>query len=294
MSDQRDTWTQGIESILEEIRLNSMTISEYHKDRYYHQKGHLKYFRIPTIIFSAMNSVFSVGLQPYCAQQLISVLCCLISMVCGIISSIELFLSIQTTMENELIASKEFYLLSVDIFKMLYLERETRMINGKTYLDETYQTYCKLIENTNLVKKNMKNMITLPTVQKVLKDQNHNLILNDLSDRIINPVTNKIKSKTMKEITNLYNEETDIEKNLDNSFTAVPDLIQNNAIELISNETDVLPIPNSISINMTEFSDTDLNQVNEQNAHNISDNIIDSEINKTKRKYTKKADKILK
>jgi hypothetical protein len=62
-------------------------------------------------------------------------------------------------MENELIASKDFYLLSVDIFKILSLERGTRMINGKTYLDEIYQTYCKLIENSNIVNAEMKNMI---------------------------------------------------------------------------------------------------------------------------------------
>jgi len=62
-------------------------------------------------------------------------------------------------MENELIASKDFYLLSVDIFKILSLEPGTRMINGKVYLDETYQTYCKLIENSNIVSAEMKNMI---------------------------------------------------------------------------------------------------------------------------------------
>ena len=160
MNDLSDTWSPGIEYILEEIRLNSITISEQHKEKYYSSKGYLKYFRIPTILFSAMNSVFSVGLQPYCPQPIISLICCIISLVCGVISSVELFLSIQSTMENELIASKDFYLLSVDIFKILSLERGTRMINGKTYLDETYQTYCKLIENSNIVNAEMKNMIT--------------------------------------------------------------------------------------------------------------------------------------
>ena len=159
MNDLSDTWSPGIEYILEEIRLNSISISEHHKEKYYYSKGYLKYFRIPTILFSAMNSVFSVGLQPYCPQPIISLICCIISLVCGVISSVELFLSIQSTMENELIASKDFYLLSVDIFKILSLERATRMINGKTYLDETYQTYCKLIENSNIVNAEMKNMI---------------------------------------------------------------------------------------------------------------------------------------
>lgn len=157
--DLSDTWSPGIEYILEEIRLNSIAISEHHKEKYYYSKGYLKYFRIPTIIFSALNSVFSVGLQPYCPQPIISLICCIISLVCGVISSVELFLSIQSTMENELIASKDFYLLSVDIFKILSLEPGTRMINGKVYLDETYQTYCKLIENSNIVSAEMKNMI---------------------------------------------------------------------------------------------------------------------------------------
>lgn len=157
--DLSDTWSPGIEYILEEIRLNSIAISEHHKQKYYYSKGYLKYFRIPTIIFSALNSVFSVGLQPYCPQPIISLICCIISLVCGVISSVELFLSIQSTMENELIASKDFYLLSVDIFKILSLEPGTRMINGKVYLDETYQTYCKLIENSNIVSAEMKNMI---------------------------------------------------------------------------------------------------------------------------------------
>jgi hypothetical protein len=158
--EQSETWSPGIEFILEEIRLNSIDMSNYHKDKYYYFKGYLKYFRIPTILFSAMNSVFSVGLQPYCPQPTISLLCCLISLICGVISSIELFLSIQNTMENELTSSKDFYLLSVDVFKMLSLERNTRMVNGKIYLDETYQTYCKLIENSNLVNTEIKNMIT--------------------------------------------------------------------------------------------------------------------------------------
>lgn len=264
MSDQRDTWTPGIESILEEIRQNSMTISEYHKDRYYHQKGHLKYFRIPTIIFSAMNSVFSVGLQPYCAQQLISVLCCLISMVCGIISSIELFLSIQTTMENELIASKEFYLLSVDIFKMLYLERETRMINGKTYLDETYQTYCKLIENTNLVKKNMKNMISLPhTLPHTLPPI---------------PVPNKQITNTemIETVTKFNNESNDIENNLTKDL--IPDFI---ALESKIEE----------HLDEKEEEKEGLNEeLNEELKEELDQVILDT-IVKPKRKYTKKSDK---
>jgi len=300
MSDQKDSWTPGIESILEEIRLNSLMISEYHKERYYHQKGFLKYFRIPTIIFSAMNSVFSVGLQPYCPQPTISIICCMISMVCGIISSIELFLSIQATMENELIASKDFYLLSVDIFKMLYLERETRMVNGKAFLDETYQTYCKLIENTNLVKKNMKNMINLPTGPNIPNNQNQVTIPkmienisnfnneeNDIENNLINTLTNTLTTNTFTTntlTTNTFNKEFLIDKALEMipNFTALESKMEEH-LEKFEEKEELKE--GELKEELKEELNEELNEDDNNNAV-ISDTIV-----KPKRKYTKKSDK---
>ena len=83
------------------------------KQNYYFFKGYLKYFRVPTIILSGMNSVFSVGLQPYISQSIISVLCCSISLICGIIASLELFVGIQNMMEKKLISSENF---SIQVF----------------------------------------------------------------------------------------------------------------------------------------------------------------------------------
>ena len=100
-----------------------------------------------------MNSVFSVGLQPYVSQGIISVLCCSISLICGIISSVELFLGMQNIMEKELVSSKDFYILSSDIFKTLSIERPYRMVNGINYLENIHTKYCNLIEQCNLINK---------------------------------------------------------------------------------------------------------------------------------------------
>jgi len=54
-------WTDGIEVALNDIKHKSFYNSDYHKQNYYFFKGYLKYFRIPTIVLSGMNSVFSVG-----------------------------------------------------------------------------------------------------------------------------------------------------------------------------------------------------------------------------------------
>ena len=165
-------WSDGIEFALNEIKTKSFNNSNYHKQNYYFFKGYLKYFRIPTIILSGMNSVFSVGLQPYLPQVIISVLCCLISLICGIIASVELFLGIQNMMEKELITSKEFYILSSDIFKTLSVERKYRTLDGNIYLNNIHTKYCNLIEQCNLLNKKIENLQITNFIETDKEDKN--------------------------------------------------------------------------------------------------------------------------
>ena len=159
-------WSDDIENVLGKIRENCILMSDYHKTRYYYFKGLLKYFRIPTIILSAANSVFSVGLQPYLEQETISLITCMIALFVGVINSIELFLAIQSTMEQELTTSKDFYILSIDIYKILLLHRNHRSIDGKTFLDDKYSIYCKLFEGSQLMNKEINDrLVPLLTVK---------------------------------------------------------------------------------------------------------------------------------
>ena len=152
-------WSDDIENVLGKIRENCILMSNYHKMRYYNFKSLLKYFRIPTIILSAANSVFSVGLQPYMQQETISLITCIIALFVGIINSVELFLAIQSTMEQELTTSKDFYILSIDIYKILLLNRNHRSIDGKTFLDDKYSVYCKLFEGSQLMNKEINDRL---------------------------------------------------------------------------------------------------------------------------------------
>jgi len=164
--DDHQKWTEDFENILEKMRLNSVNLNEYHRKRYYHYKGFLKYFRVPLIFLSSGNAFISIGLQSYVNQSTISIMTCLLSMICGIITSLELYLSIQSNMENELAASKDFYILAIDIFKTLNLNRENRVSNPRSYLDEKYSHYTKLIETSNLLVKHMKDALA-PTPPKL-------------------------------------------------------------------------------------------------------------------------------
>ena len=63
-------------------------------------------------------------------------------------------------MENELVCSKDFYLLAIDIFKMLSLQANNRNIDGRNYLDEKYQIYIKLVENSALLRRKINDSLT--------------------------------------------------------------------------------------------------------------------------------------
>ena len=85
-------WTDDIDEVLNNIRINCVLLSKLHKQRYFELKSTLKYYRLPVIILNGANSIIAVGLQPYATQGAISLTTSLIALTCGIIGSIELFL----------------------------------------------------------------------------------------------------------------------------------------------------------------------------------------------------------
>jgi len=153
-------WTDDIEIILEQIRYNAVNLSNSHKKNYFLYKSMHKYFRIPTIILSSIGSVSAVGLQEYIKQSHISIITCLIGITIGIINSIELYLKINETIEEENAISKEFYNLSIDIHKILSMNRDNRKIEASSYLDNKYNDYTKLQEKSNLIKNTFNDKLT--------------------------------------------------------------------------------------------------------------------------------------
>ena len=147
-------WSQDIETILNDVRENSVYLSQHHKKRYFYYKQVSTYFRIPTIILSSVASVASVGLTAYVKQENISGIVCLMSLSIGIINSIELYLRIQDNLENELATSKSYYNLSIDLHKILNLSQVNREGDPRKVLDTYYKRYVDLVEESNLLSTN--------------------------------------------------------------------------------------------------------------------------------------------
>jgi len=148
--------TADIEQLLESIRINSINLSLYHRERYWHFKSFGKYFRIPIIVLSSITSASSVGLQPVMEQGLISGITCLLAFVIAVLSSTEMYLKIQDSMEKELNMSKEYYTLGIDIYKCLSTGREHRTEEPRIYLDKKYSEYKALTESSSILKKDLR------------------------------------------------------------------------------------------------------------------------------------------
>ena len=148
-----DGWSDDIESLLGNIRDTAAIMGRHHKKKYLKLHGTLIYFRIPLIVIGSTNSIFAVGLTQYIKQPIVSTLNCLLSLICAIITSVELFLQIQKRAEIELMSYREYYLLSLKINNTLVLKPEHRPDkNGRMYLSGIESEYEALFSSSNINK----------------------------------------------------------------------------------------------------------------------------------------------
>jgi hypothetical protein len=187
-----DKWDncQDVEQILDNLRINSVNLADYHRKRFYHFKSFGKYFRIPIIVLSSITASASVGLQPVVRQDIISGITCLLGFGIAVISSMEMYLGIQSAMDHEIALSRDYYSLAIDIFKCLNLSREHRSDEPKSYLDKKYAEYQALRETSSLLKRKL-NVDLLAPIPDGLEN-----ISVDASSIRKNPLTKSIQTST--------------------------------------------------------------------------------------------------
>lgn len=142
------SWTINIERILDNLRINCAQLSNYHRYKYAHCKKQIKWFKIPVIVLSGINTFVSVGLNELISQTYISIGTALISLLCGIITSIEMFMKYQDKMETELHTYKSYYKISMDIYAMISIDKNLRTKNGQEFLREQMEEYSKIKHNS--------------------------------------------------------------------------------------------------------------------------------------------------
>jgi len=193
-------WSSDIETILNDLRENSVYLSQHHKKNYFYYKQVSTYFRIPTIILSSVASVAAVGLGNYVKQENISGIVCLMSLSIGIINSIELYLRIQDNLENELATSKSYYNLSIDLHKVLNLSQHNRDGEPKQVLDTFYNRYVELVEESNLLAANYPDKLSkIPKMKSMFSTSKKRLSLPSPSSNSSSSSSSSINSNPMDE-----------------------------------------------------------------------------------------------
>lgn len=150
VDSKEESWTEDIEKICYDLLHNVKQMQQTHKKRYILLRQSLMYFRLPIIVISSANSVFSVGLTLFLDQQTTSVVNCLLSLICGIVSAVELFLGIQKGMDLELLSFHTLKLLAVRIAHQLKLDRCNRDMTGIIFLNSVMAEYNQIIESSSV------------------------------------------------------------------------------------------------------------------------------------------------
>jgi hypothetical protein len=142
-----------VERLLEKVRKNCVSLYKYHNHRYHRYRRFLfLFFRVPLICMSGLNSFVAVGTQGYLQQPTISLVNAIVSLFCGIITSIELLINLQKRMENELESYNNYYKLSIEIYRFLRIDPQDRGDVSETeFLEEVYDNYERFVTAGNAI-----------------------------------------------------------------------------------------------------------------------------------------------
>lgn len=132
-------------NVLRKIKINCLRYTIYHNKRYQFYKNIMLFaFRLPIIILSAFNSFFAVGLDGMVDQNIVSIANAIVSLACGILTSVELLLNLQKKIEIETETYKNYYKLGMDIYRFIEDNSHTKEQLEK-FTQDVYNRYQAII-----------------------------------------------------------------------------------------------------------------------------------------------------
>lgn len=150
------------EALLDMIRLNSINYSDYHNQKYHRYKYLYYYCQVPIIILSACSAFISSATQQYLSQSTITIITTSVSLCIGIITSLNMFFNVQGNTEAERIAHKKYYMLSVEIMHMLYLQKGKRDVDLNLFVNQKLQDYLRINASSGVITDELEDLL-MPT-----------------------------------------------------------------------------------------------------------------------------------
>jgi hypothetical protein len=154
-----EVWTTDITNLIYNYEHNCSIMCEEYKNSYLYLINLIKWFKLPVLFLASANSIASIGLSTYIDQEMVSSITCLISFLCGLISSVELYLGLQKRIEAEVIAYRSFYLLSIKIKNVMSLSPSNREIRPDIFIKQIEEEYKELFLNSNVISNKIKDRL---------------------------------------------------------------------------------------------------------------------------------------
>ena len=159
-------WSHDLEKQLENIRENAVQQSAIAKKQYLELVHIQKYFKIPVIVISSLNSIASISLNAWMDQNSVSLTTCFLSFIVATMGSIELYLGISRKIDIAYQSYHNFYSLSVRINSCLELDRDHRNeLDGKKFLSTALTDYETLFSQNNVTYDNYDDFL----IQRITK-----------------------------------------------------------------------------------------------------------------------------
>jgi len=95
------SFTADIECVLENIRLNCVMLTEFHRKNFLKLSQSITYYRIPVLLLSSVASLWSISGTTFLDQHSVSLINCLLGLFASFITSIELFMKLDQQIKEK-------------------------------------------------------------------------------------------------------------------------------------------------------------------------------------------------
>ena len=164
------SWTSSQEDFLRKLHLECSLLGEYNRKQYILYSNINKRFSIPILVLSGINSLFAVSTQPFLQQGVISITNACLSLFCGILGSIQLFMKIDSKIHNFVVCSHEFHKLAYKISKEMTVEREVRVGDGKQFVLEVFNEFNSTLDKQEVREKKLREYLALAAADVEMGD----------------------------------------------------------------------------------------------------------------------------
>ena len=182
----RQLYTNDVDKLLEKIRVNCVLFSKAHKQRYLALEQSLKYYKLPVIVISGVSSLVAVS-QEYMPQYYITIINSVFGLCVSVICSVELYLGISVQLSKAAMLTKEFYELSIEIFKVLSMDINNRTENPMTFLESVFGRYSSLYANKDIVKFHIQDQL-IPLNDDLATRLRQNSETSNILNQLVSPI----------------------------------------------------------------------------------------------------------